>query len=621
MQGIQILKWRKMEKRIKKIFERIKSLDYYLIMHLALICYYALTFWVICSSAFAADDMLNANARAMDYIPGDSVLKLTWRQFFVWFEKGRLFPFANYCYILFAYVPSRFAYKFLIVVSIYLNNLLFGKCVKKISSSKALELIAICIFPVCIQLTAEFDGSLYCYQMLVQSTLMWMLASTLCVIKYIDKKREDTNNKSSIWYLVAGSFFLLVSLGTYETAFLLVAFMGIAIWAYTGNFKKTIVVLIPNIITYIIMVIANILMRIYMPSTYGGTEASFDPQYMLSGYLKQLYSTFPLARYLHLADEKGSMLYTKDQIFEAYRWYDLLTVITFAVIILFLSDKLLKRKEKIKNVPFLLTSGMSLMLLPPILIAVSARYQKQLDWGTAHISGYVQSFGLALIVISLFIILLRRASVKVGKIVIGLFVMICIPIILFQEVDARISVEGKWNWFQYPRDNVISAAKMGIFDEIGETDILLPLSDHYFEFAEPDLFYTFAAKKQIHVEVKSSIISKLDSKTINETKYDLKKSDKKYYGIVSAADVGRGYVILGSCVNVISDDNKNLVSVNVDSALVYVKSFESFTLSYISGENEKFISSDEMELVKKSGESAIYRINNVDLNILTAIIN
>jgi hypothetical protein len=77
-----------------------------------------------------------------------------------------------------------------------------------------------------------------------------------------------------------------------------------------------------------------------------------------------------------------------------------------------------------KNNHILLLLGLILWLVPPVLISVSAKYQSELYLGRGYITLYVQNFGLATILYSMYYFI-RSEYLKKGLILI-LFIIIFI---------------------------------------------------------------------------------------------------------------------------------------------------------------------------------------------------
>ena len=204
-------------KNWKNFIETMDERKLFWALNIGIFIFYLIYFFIICQSSYSADDLFNANAKAVDYMQGDSVLKLTIRQMKIWMDVGRFFPFSNYVYLLFAYVvPTRFSYKLLILLTVYLNNLLFAKCIGKITKSKEIGFMTMMLFPMCIQLTCDFDSALYCFHMLMQLVLMWSTISLLLVLKYLDKIQNGVKRIGNYWYLIASAFSLCLAVGTYE---------------------------------------------------------------------------------------------------------------------------------------------------------------------------------------------------------------------------------------------------------------------------------------------------------------------------------------------------------------------------------------------------------------------
>lgn len=55
-----------------------------------------------------------------------------------------------------------------------------------------------------------------------------------------------------------------------------------------------------------------------------------------------------------------------------------------------------------------------LLLVPPVLISISAKYQSDLTWGYAHIPVYYQCFGLAFLLAAAVDQLARGGNGKIG---------------------------------------------------------------------------------------------------------------------------------------------------------------------------------------------------------------
>lgn len=583
------------------------------IFHGIIFLFYMLFFYVIAESGYSADDMFNSNALGLAYISGDSVWELTKRGCINWMKAGRFFPFSDYVYLMFYFIPSRVVYKLLIILSIYINSLLFAKCVEKISRSKAAGMFTMVFLPMCLQLTGEFDSAFYCFHMLVQFTFIWTLLSLLCVMKYIDKCREKDEEKkasSRYAYLILSGVFLFIALGTYEVAFVLVAFVGLAAWAYAGGFVKACKVLIPDFIAYGLACIINLVLRMNVSDVgYNGIAINLDPTVVFRTFMKQIYSTLPLSRFIYrsLYIEPP---YSKSDLIGNLRWTDAVMVVLFIIAFLFLAKAMYKNITDVKNYIYMILGGISLMVFPALLIAITQKYQTILDWGMSHISSYVQSFGLVIICMSLYALIMKKLSKTVVRIVTVIVIVISIPVMLLQEMESRTSVFYKNQLTRYQVENIEKAGKTGVFDQIEPEDQAFGLSLHIYDLQDSKVFYSRYAKREINLVGGDYIYDMIKT-------WEPDHADKNdIYTVQSQADMLEGYVV----VSHISDFKVNQADASysfyADSVRLYTDYSTDFEVSYIEDGVKRTVLSSELEMEKQTNKNRkIYVINGNNLDV------
>lgn len=551
--------------------------DYrYFALHIGIAVFYLLFFYVICESSFSADDIFNANAAACNYIEGDSVWKLTLRQWTTWFSHGRFYPFSNYTYLLFASIPNRYCYKMLILVTVYINSLLMSKCVEKITGSKASGLMTMLLFPFSLQLTPRFDGPLYCFHMLIQVVMLGSEISLLTVFKYLDTKELK---KHAYWYLILGAFAYMIALGTYEIAFIMAAFLGLGTWSYTRSVKKSLKVLLPNIIVYIIMLGLNLLFRLKSSQvSYDGISVILKPKAVITTFFKQLYSTFPFSGFF--ADRFNGQPWSKRTWLAELGWQDIIMIIIFTILTYIIIKRIIAEKDKIKSINFTLFMGLSLMVFPSLIMAFMAKYQTELYWGRGHLSNYVQNFGLCLVLLSIVLVIQIKGNKILRNVFTGLFIILGIPFLLGQEMEARIDVEFRYLHYGYCRDTVLMAATHGIFDEIETNDILFGTSNYIYDNNQTKSFYTFAAKKEIQAFEKAQIIPMLTEEFGSQTTYDLTNTSQEYFAVTTYADSVGGYVFIGKIHSInICEDGSSYSNIYIINPNLYITGAPTFNLN------------------------------------------
>ena len=590
-------------KNWKNFIETMDERKLFWALNIGILIFYLIYFFIICQSSYSADDLFNANAKAVDYMQGDSVLKLTIRQMKIWMDVGRFFPFSNYVYLLFAYVvPTRFSYKLLILLTVYLNNLLFAKCIGKITKSKEIGFMTMMLFPMCIQLTCDFDSALYCFHMLMQLVLMWSTISLLLVLKYLDKIQNGVKRIGNYWYLIASAFSLCLAVGTYEVGYIMAAFIGLGVWAYTGKIGKTLKVLIPDIIMYVIMLYGNYWFRTNASAIgYDGITINFDVKKIALAFLKQCYSTIPFANLA--ASKMHHAGYSIRTLLSEFRVRDIIMVILYIAIMITVYILIEKKIKDIKNLKFVFFIGCSLFVFPGILIAFVSRYQN-MSWGEGHLSNYIQSFGLLLILVTIIIKILKNSKPKMKKIIAIILVCISVGVLLLQQMEARASVEYKYQIYGYSRDNVTAACKMGVLDDIEQKNLVFAASGYIFDQIDTSGLYTVAAKRHIQAVAHGEIIGVLNEKFGSKPSYQLENETERFYAVTSYADASGGYVIVGKCIKVALDNTKeHVISMTVESPLIYIK-------------NRENIDTSNWELVKQEGNESIYRMNNIKIDLI-----
>ncbi|MFT4174476.1 MAG: hypothetical protein QM639_18065 [Rhodocyclaceae bacterium] len=109
-----------------------------------------------------------------------------------------------------------------------------------------------------------------------------------------------------------------------------------------------------------------------------------------------------------------------------------------------------------------------LALGPPALIALSARYQAELDWGLAHLPVYYQQFGVALM-----LALVMRAGVRPtwGACALGTLVAAYAAFNLTVNLRTAEPIDA---WYKEPLMSFSQALDDGLLAEVAEGDVLEP---------------------------------------------------------------------------------------------------------------------------------------------------
>ncbi|WP_157755484.1 hypothetical protein [Pseudomonas frederiksbergensis] len=266
--------------------------------------------------------------------------------------------------------------------------------------------------------------------------------------------------KSTTW-LSASSLIAALSMTFYEinSVYVPIAIVAILAADHSRKIRDTAIVVVP----FLIFMAANLYVKQIALTPYAGSEVG-SLSAIPETFLKQLFATLPGSFYL----SAGKKEYLPHELFSAastsqLAWGVMLLWSAIAIIVL--------RHEHTKQPRILMpifAAGM-LLLVPPVLISISAKYQSDLTWGYAHIPVYYQCFGLAFLLAAAVDQLARGAMAKLA--------MACVPLVgLGIALNWTMNMHQSAVWdsvFREPRDSLVSAMQNGIFDGVRDGDVVL----------------------------------------------------------------------------------------------------------------------------------------------------
>lgn len=583
-----------------------------------LFIYYVVCFAITLESGYSGDDVLNSSTHGIVY-KNVSITDFTITVIKHWLSQGRVFPFGLYFYGFYSVVTSRVIYKFIIIVSVYLNCVLFGQYLKKMTGSERIKQYAMLLLPILIQLSAEYYSALFAFHMLMQLLLMWLLLTLLLLMKSIEKGK--------LYLSIISAGFLLVALGTYEIAFIYILFIFLTVYTYHHNVKSTLKSMIPQLVVYGLMLLVNAYFRLTMSrSGYAGITFNLDISAIGITYLKQCSSVFPLGRYFATYGRPGYP-YTLSELLAGVTLSDGVLIGLFLVISL-LMTRWTKNESPLKNMGVMALIGVLLFALPGMLIAVSVKYQNELVWGLGHLPSYIQSYGLLVLCTLLVygISRIKRGGIRIPLKICGMLVVVYL-ICVNQQVG-RISVEGLNVYFRWPRENVENAVAKGILGEVKSDDLLIGTTNYLFDIGEGDKFYSNVARKDIH-EVPEALYCSEIAGGKKEGKSSSISLQGKKYAIISYAEKKFGYVVAGECVEWQLDKSKTRLSqVAVINPQIYlqgeykdIKAIDGLMTEDLKSSDYQFktLPFDETEIIHRDQNSVLYRIalaGKIDLKSL-----
>jgi len=266
--------------------------------------------------------------------------------------------------------------------------------------------------------------------------------------------------KSSAW-LAASSLLAVMSMTFYEinSVYIPIAAVTILASGHSRKVRDTAIVVVP----FLIFITASFYVKKIAMTPYGGSEVG-SLSAIPETFLKQLLATIPGSFYV----SAGKSAFLPHELLSAA----ITSKLAWGVMFLWSAIAIIVIRHNPVNQPVVLmpifAAGM-LLLVPPALISLSAKYQTGLTWGYAHIPVYYQYFGLAFLLADAVDRLARGAMVKLA--------MACIPLAgLGIALNWTMNMHQSAVWdiaFREPRDSLVSAMQNGIFDGVRNGDVVL----------------------------------------------------------------------------------------------------------------------------------------------------
>ncbi len=333
-------------------------------------------------------------------------LRDLWEQFTL--QHGRFRPFSSPPVrgLTSWFLGDLVVYRLYILAWTYADILLTAWLVGKASRNKKLGIAFLCLLPMMFSLWQDSTGnSLYSYGALVQSTLLPALVAGLAVLRLY-----DTGHKR--WAVLAG-YCAFQCCATFEIGFTyIVPIFGLA-WLYTDKVRDALRLSVPVFVGECVTLAFNMGARLVNSlraagilegsvQQIDGVSPNFDIPAILRTWAMQMSAGFPLNSLLAGKVRPGT-IYPADILCGVM-------VAGAAVAALAALDKLPNKKQNL----LLFLTGLAMLSAPSLLIGLSPKYQQpgQVDWRHGYIPQTVESYGVGLMALAVFVVLLRWARGK-----------------------------------------------------------------------------------------------------------------------------------------------------------------------------------------------------------------
>jgi len=274
------------------------------------------------------------------------------------------------------------------------------------------------------------------------ATFSQMLGITLTISLLLLQRWRETG---IAWWLLASSLLATFSMMSYEVNSVYVPIALLAVYFAPGRLvRNSIVVLLP----FACFVAASLVLKHSATKIYEGAKFGAVAAIPVT-YLKQLFAAVPGSFYAIIGRNEipitDLLLLTTGS---RLAW-----AIAFLWVVLFIAAS--RGTSSVREWPrsAVLVVASSLLLVPPALIAMSARYQGYVSWGAGHIMVYYEYFGLAILgATAIDHLIYKRVSWCVWVVAIAFFVYAPLNWVMNMHQSSKLE-----SAFRERRDSLVTA--------------------------------------------------------------------------------------------------------------------------------------------------------------------
>jgi len=383
-------------------------------------------------------------------------------------SHGRFLPVSTYLIRTIYYAVNNLAvYKSYLLLLAVGNVLLFYFLIRAVTGDELLSQLSVLIVAVLFQFRANSHEPLVSLHGLIQWVCIFTMGSLLYLHRHLKHGHPGTLGGSVLLYLMA--------LLTYEFSLLLWPLHLAMIFSHRKDVRRTVKLLAPFVVLAAGAGAGTVVLRAVMgegTTQYEGTRFSADLGKVAKTYLLQLYATLPLTSlHFHLRDT--SLLYRARIMAEAARVDFAVYTALFMAVSLGLARRM-KAAARAALSPVALVLGFLLVVLPGPLVAVSAKYQREIVLGLGYVPVYMQCFGLSLLLSSVVLYVCTSTRCKTwARHAVPVFFVAAYTVGSLNLLNNKVRVDEANYWRHNPNEAFRLAAASGMFNDLPEDSTFL----------------------------------------------------------------------------------------------------------------------------------------------------
>ncbi len=599
----------------KKVSDLIKKNKF----EIAIFFYIFLFLAPILQCNFISDDGIYyfLRGRIIYFGNNTNIIEIVYNSILTWISRGRFFPLSAYAEIVMYFFNNNVLYKIVIIFAICINILMFGVFIEELTESRRIKLSLMLFMTLFFQIITVYHSPFLSFHIFMQV----MFAILMFILIYLQRYLKNQQKR----YLICSIIFFSIGLLTYELGFAFIGIVVLFIVYYKKSLLKSTKLCLIYCIPITIIGIINLIIKMNNVIGYEGVSIVFSPLRILKTLTKQCYAAFPLSNYI-MSYNNGILKGNIIDVFNNISVQDILIAIIFMILLSYILKNTDKIKIKIVNIYFLFFS-LAFYIFPGVLSSLTEKYQTELGFGIAHISVYIQYYGLILCILWLYLYLLKKCeNINISNIIIKSFKnivsFIIIVIILLNQQNARLYIENANLYWKYPKEAVQKAMQLNILDDITEYETLTVLTPYAWESS--DFYSEFSKKKINYTEIETVVYNE-------RTKLNMKGIDKIYpnnlYVIRYYGNEREQEAFLGKVESIIINlETEDIKSILVSNVKMFTNNIDNSHILYkiideTENSKDNIIKLDELTYIQGDGKNDVYQLNTpnelVDFNSIS----
>lgn len=577
----------------------------------------------ILGSGYYWDDAFHSVIQPALRVDGGSIWQRTWDEILLYASRGRINPFATFQFIFFYVFADVRVYKVFLVLLTIAASVSFLILARKIFHGNRLTMLMALILPLTFQVRAYHDP-LTGYYGLMQ---MLMLEITWSLFLFISYLREGKRR-----YLIGSFLLFIVGLLSYEMFYPLLALFPLVAWAERKSFKAAVRASLGHVAVAFALAGMTFALRLLSArsetAAYSGTVISPDLEKIFVTWLRQMIAAFPFSYRLLASEAKvmGRLVFTWE-IFKT-TFSDFMVRITWGDVVALLIVFILlleARKWKIVNEirPFHWLFGLGLLACSSIVIALSAKYQFDINDGVGYIPVFIGYFAATwLIFLCLMGFYPRLVSrLNANSVFLVGYAVFAVIYCMNQQTNREV-IRVMNEEFLYSRETAEDALRAGILEPISGGDLLVSnqayvLWENAWEHEiEPGDFYALNHGKKVNAvnawTYLDSVMTQIEEQGEADKEPSIFPSEATFV-IEYQGNDRAGLVKFAKLVSFSAQRGDRLVDPVVNSVYLFIRGFDrsADTISYTGWNGQGFnLPIEEAWLLKTTDRGRLYKIDD-----------